>query len=83
MEIQYKDCLELAIVEAESAISYIEKLKDNKYKGRASILRLTLAYHLATRSNQDDKYNALRLVKENWEAAIKEKPSALSQKSSP
>lgn len=74
-KIEYQESLDAAIAEAESAVSVIEKLKDKKYKGKASIYRLSLAYHLATRGNQDDKNKALKFVKENWKAAIKEKPS--------
>ncbi len=70
----YEELCTLAIDEAERAIGFYEKF-NQKEEGKLCIYKVSLAYHLASRRYPEDKVRALELVQDNWENAIKYKPS--------
>lgn len=70
---RYEDFCDLAIEEAESAVSFCERLVDKKHESMISVTRINLAYHLAARRNQEDKDRGLSLAKENWQKALEYK----------
>jgi len=67
-EPRFKELLELAIEESELTVNYFEKLDDRKYDAHTRLFKINLAYHLAVRQNEEDKKEALRLVRGDVEA---------------
>lgn len=70
----FNEYLELAIDEADEAVSLCEKAGKELARGLTSIYRINLAYHLAVRCNKNDKDKALEMVKKNYEEAGEAKP---------